>query len=171
MTDITRRDLLKSGAVLPLLPVLVGTTKEFSEQNRELKSNESIVYKFTTLELKSFIDIFQFTGCGVKEKYTLQYELNKEIYPKFGKLFAFSELNSMKKWADECVKRDNNIKLRFFKCVAKNVITTYYQCGIDLHDMDYYWEKFNATNCIESFQKEQNVVLCDSIKLIEELHD
>ncbi len=168
MTDITRRDLLKSGAVLPLLSVLVGTTKEFSEQNGELKSNESIVYKFTTLELKSFIDVFQFTGCGVKEKYTLQYKLNKEIFPKFGKLFAFSDFDSMKKWVGECVvKRDNNIKLRFFKCIAKNVVTTYYQCSIDLDSMNYYWKKFDVTDHVHS--QHRNVILCDSIKLIEEL--
>jgi len=170
MTDITRREVLKSGIILPILPLL----PKLSEEEKY-----KTVYKFTTANLKSYLSDFGPALQEVKEKYTIQYKIGERISPKNGKIFAFSDLSSMKTWVNRCVIT-RGIEVRFFKCHGYDVIyNPRVQTTINILCIDTFWKYFDKNNIDHTpyflltksnyTETKSNFVFCDSIKLIEEL--
>lgn len=156
MIDYSRREILKIGSISPLISLL----PHFPQQNND---NYEIVYKFTTKRLTSYIEEYAIHN-KIKDKYTIKYKIGKEIIPKYGKLFAFNELEAMKEWMRKYAI-GYHTDYRKFKCLAKNpIIPTRINTCVRFETMENYWTddtKF-GTN-INDF------VLCDSIILQEEI--
>lgn len=104
MTDITRRDLLKSGALVPVAPLLVGLLIKDEKY--------TIVYKATRRNLISFCSP---NSC------VIQYELNKWIEPKVGKIFAFDTLENVLFFKEQYNHLHGFNDFRIFEARAQDV--------------------------------------------------
>ncbi len=96
MTDITRRNLLKSSAMVPLLPYFPLMSEEIVK--------ETIVYKFIP-ENRSY-------WSGATNPYCIMYNTDEWINSTCGKLFAF----------DTYKNAINFMHMNIYKCIGKNVV-------------------------------------------------
>ena len=161
MVDITRRDLLKSSALVPIMPILIKPSVE--------KEN-TVVYKVTRNNLTSF--------CSPKN-ITIQYELNKWIKPKVGKIFAFANLNNGLTFQNSYRNLYGPNDFRLFKCMARNVKSIKYMDRLYINDdvlfkdIISWWKTriFRINELKDKFSwAPPGSVGVSEIKLIEELY-
>ncbi len=98
MTDITRRNLLKSSAMVPLLPYFPLISKD------DKIEEEVIVYKFIP-ENRSY-------WSGATNPYCIKYNTDEWINSPCGKLFAFDTYENALNFRSNCI----------YKCIGKNVV-------------------------------------------------
>ena len=152
MVDISRRELLKASASIPLLPLL-NTTKQ----------EEIVVYEKCYKIVKS-----DFTSIASFHKYGLEYEINKWIKPKIGKIFVFSSLLDTKYFiiCNEMMCQNTMI----FKCDAKNLTKAILRVFAPTSNtVAKFWELSNFDHSEFSTLAFRGTMFCDAVKLIERI--
>lgn len=148
---LNRRDLLKIGAVTPIIPYI-------PSKDRKVE----IAYKVVTNDLKSWLCWSTIVRKDIG-KYAIDYKIGQWIYPKIGKIFVITEREK----ALTSPFLINHYGCRLFRVECINLSNTIqYNPGIvNDNSIERFWSKE-----LQYYDTEHDFIgLCDGIKLLEEL--
>ena len=150
MVDISRRNLLKASASIPLLPLLNITEQE-----------ELFVYEKCYKIVRN-----DYTSITMRHEYRLKYEINEWTKPKIGKIFVFSSLIEVKHFISRNTMMCYGTMI--FKCDAKNLTKATHRLSDPHSDtIAGFWKLITFDNKPYVMKAFAGTMFCDAVKLIE----
>ena len=144
MTDISRRNLLKGAAAMPLLPLL-----SFEKNEDNIQEVYKLVFNGDGKNSILYSVLSKYS------KYTIFYKTNIWIYPKIGRLFGFDTFKNAKQ---------KYTYTQIYRCLAKDVTYQEYMSCSDDSDIEKFW---NSKDPSYKIPTPKGTVSFSAVKLIE----